>query len=105
MLSLLLATAATDSTMLPIDLMGDSGWSVVVDGVMGGKSMATLAKTSSSMTFKGEVSLDGGGFASIRKRFVAPVDLSSYSGIQIKYSMRDPAAATGEKTLYFLCPS
>jgi hypothetical protein len=93
-LSLLLVASATN---LPptLDLMGRSGWQVVVDGVMGGKSTASLVWNNSSLTFAGVVSLDGGGFASIRRRLATPVDLSEYTGILVTYTMRSPEAETG----------
>ena len=90
------ASAATPS--LPdIDLMGaPSSWRVVVDGVMGGRSSATLTPSGTgSMTFSGTISLVGGGFASIKRYLPAPVDLRSYAGVVVAYDLRAPTAATG----------
>jgi energy-converting hydrogenase Eha subunit A len=59
-----------------------SAWRVVVDGVMGGKSSGYLNFEDSqrTMSFDGNIDLDGGGFSSVRKPF-SLTNLSTYSGI------------------------
>lgn len=58
-------------------------WSVVNDGVMGGKSKSTIIRsTEDALLFKGELSLaNNGGFSSMIATF-KPIDLSAYTGIQ-----------------------
>lgn len=60
-------------------------WFVVLDGVMGGLSEGTVTKTSESIIFKGEISLENnGGFASYRSPY-GKYDLSSYKEVHIRY--------------------
>lgn len=104
-LLLLLLLPFAGSTSATLDLMGSpSSWYVVVDGVMGGKSAATLTPGVDGttgqpfMTFSGAVNFDGGGFASIRRYLSSPLDLRPYAGILVQYDMRDPSASTGGQT-------
>jgi monofunctional biosynthetic peptidoglycan transglycosylase len=73
-----------DTTVeLPIPLTGT--WTVVNDGVMGGRSMSTVQKGSSgTIVFAGEVSLENnGGFASARLP-IPESDLSAFGGLRLR---------------------
>lgn len=75
----------------------ERSWYVQVDGVMGGKSsgemefISTLPEDDSDneeidsianmMQFTGDISLDGGGFSSVRRR--DDLDMSDYAGIVV----------------------
>ena len=61
------------------------GWSVVNDGVMGGRSTSRVERTGhDTLRFSGRVSLENnGGFASTRTD-TGPVDLSSFRGAAIR---------------------
>ncbi len=60
-------------------------WFVVVDGVMGGRSTASISETKESIIFSGEISLENnGGFASYRSSY-GNYDLSNYTEVQIRY--------------------
>jgi hypothetical protein len=75
-----------------------TGWQVVVDGVMGGRSSAAIAEpvgAGGPFTFSGSIDLNGGGFASIRRTFSTPVDMRPYAGLVVRYDVRAPTAATG----------
>lgn len=64
---------------------GGQDWNVVNDGVMGGMSNSTAELTSSSLLFKGSISLENnGGFASIRSK-KSSIDLSEFTTVKIKY--------------------
>jgi len=79
----------SDDNVLQID--GESGWNeemwyVQVDGVMGGKSSGAMEFIETNfddgetlLKFTGEISLDGGGFSSVRRSI--SLDLSNYDGI------------------------
>jgi len=61
-------------------------WYVQVDGVMGGKSSGALEFSGDDegrpvMNFTGKISLDGGGFSSVRRRI--DLDLSDYAGVVV----------------------
>ena len=101
--ALLLPPPAAPAPAHPLDLMGPpSSWSVTVDGVMGGKSTATVTPDSDgkgpAMTFAGVVRVAGGGFASARRFLPQPVDLRPYAGIVVDYDVRAPTEATGGQT-------
>jgi transforming growth factor-beta-induced protein len=59
-----------------------SQWNVVLDGVMGGKSSGSVDVKDGKMVFAGSISLDGGGFSSVRKAISG--DLSTYAGIYLE---------------------
>lgn len=60
----------------------ENRWYVQVDGVMGGKSSGIMEFTSDdAMKFTGDISLDGGGFSSVRRQI--DLDLSEYAGVVI----------------------
>jgi len=67
-----------------------SQWRSQVDGVMGGKSSGFLQfeDSDTTMSFSGDISLDGGGFSNLRKDF-NPIDLSQYAGIVVGLETTD----------------
>lgn len=78
------AQEPADTTMqLPIPLTGN--WTVVNDGVMGGRSMSTVHESSSgTIVFAGDVSLENnGGFASVRLP-ISESDLSAFGGLRLQ---------------------
>merc|ERR1740130_1896490 len=90
-----------NDNVLRIDGNGNEGeswdedrWSVQVDGVMGGQSTGRLEFITSSsssddenngnnnvLKFTGDISLDGGGFSSVRRPI--SLDLNNYDGIVV----------------------
>jgi hypothetical protein len=61
------------------------GWSVINDGVMGGRSKGEAFFSTEGVVFEGEVSLENnGGFASFRGPY-ASYDLSAYDSVRITY--------------------
>jgi len=87
-LSILLLTSKVSSNLI---LDGSPTWQTnnwysQVDGVMGGLSSGELnfIDNNSILSFSGTISLDGGGFSSVRRRqFPVVVDLQQYSGIVV----------------------
>jgi hypothetical protein len=61
----------------------ENRWYVQVDGVMGGKSSGKIEFMSdnNAMKFTGDISLDGGGFSSVRRQI--DLDLSEYAGVVV----------------------
>ena len=60
-------------------------WRVVVDGVMGGLSTATLELTDESLILDGTVSLENnGGFASVRSPY-GDFALGAYTSVTVRY--------------------
>ena len=76
-------------------------WFVQVDGVMGGKSSGALDFTAGTaddvervMEFTGRISLDGGGFSSVRRRYVGDLlDLSDYAGVVVTLETQTSSTA------------
>ena len=65
----------------------DSSWFVLNDGVMGGRSGATVNYLEDSFVFKGVVSLENnGGFASIRSNF-STFKLGEFKTVEIRYKL------------------
>jgi monofunctional biosynthetic peptidoglycan transglycosylase len=64
---------------------GPGSWNTIDDTVMGGVSRSRMSMTPDATgVFSGELSLEnGGGFTSVRT-FVSDVDLSGYSGLEIR---------------------
>ena len=62
-----------------------NNWYTQVDGVMGGLSSGQLnfIDGNSILSFSGTISLDGGGFSSVRRRQFPIVNLQQYSGIVV----------------------
>jgi len=74
----------------------DTGqWRVQVDGVMGGKSSGNVQFLSNNkmMKFTGDISLDGGGFSSVRRR--VNLDLSGSAGVVVTLEADTRGAPTG----------
>jgi hypothetical protein len=61
-----------------------SAWALVLDGVMGGRSTGRASYQDNTMTFSGTISLNGGGFSSVR-RSLPTTDFSSYAGIVVEF--------------------
>jgi NADH dehydrogenase [ubiquinone] 1 alpha subcomplex assembly factor 1 len=58
---------------------------LLTDNVMGGLSKSEISYNSNSLLLKGDISLENfGGFSSIRSKF-SKIDLSSYTGVKIKF--------------------
>ena len=100
------AVASTSTTKTRIDGFehesGRDSWYVQVDGVMGGKSSGALDFTASgttddeqqNMKFTGTISLDGGGFSSIRRRYAGDLlDLSDYAGVVVTLETQASSAS------------
>lgn len=90
--SLLLATCSTSTQAKDSLLLEDFkqgvpklSWQAVNDGVMGGLSQGRpVMQKSSTMAFKGEISLENnGGFSSIRT-FGQAKDFSAYKGLELR---------------------
>jgi hypothetical protein len=83
LLGLLLMTSPglllTDFTSTSADL----GWYVVNDNVMGGRSVGGFQQEEGELIFTGRTNTNGGGFSSIRSQ-PAQLDLSNYTGIELK---------------------
>ena len=62
-----------------------AGWYVQNDGVMGGRSNGEL-KIDNGANFKGNINMNGGGFASFRRNFgfLGEKDMGSYSGLWVE---------------------
>jgi len=80
-------------------------WFVQVDGVMGGKSSGEMEffpsddtannNNNNAMRFTGDISLDGGGFSSVRRQI--DLDLSEYAGIVI--TLEADARSIGQEAI------
>lgn len=63
----------------------NKSWSIVNDGVMGGKSQSQVIEHENSLIFSGEISLkNNGGFASLQSP-KKEQDLSTFTHVAIKY--------------------
>ena len=75
---------AEDESMLLLDFAGDTGssWTIVNDGVMGGRSKGYSRISDGTLRFDGTLVTRGGGFTSVRtdKR----VDLSGFDGLEMR---------------------
>jgi hypothetical protein len=94
-LTLLTIVKGDDNNVLRIDGSVDDSnegwdvgrWYVLVDGVMGGQSTGGMEFISMSendnelLKFTGDISLDGGGFSSVRRQI--SLDLNNYDGIVV----------------------
>lgn len=74
-----------------------NSWSVINDGVMGGRSFGKVNYETNSMRFTGNISLDNnGGFSSLKSPF-GNFDLSAHKRVEIRYrSSEIPMALTME---------
>lgn len=94
-IALLVATTTCVTADLRLD-GGPTGWDqsrwyVQVDGVMGGRSTGDLTFTDSGtvLDFSGDISLIGGGFSSVRRRFSSALDLSDHAGVVVEVETHD----------------
>ena len=79
------SASADDERMLadfPASL-DDLPWTVVNDGVMGGRSRGSFRRVEDGILFTGSTNTNGGGFSSIRSRSRA-FDLGRYEGIRLR---------------------
>jgi len=59
-------------------------WTVIVDGVMGGRSTGTITYTENTLQFSGALSLENnGGFSQIRK-YTNSKDMSGYQTVEVR---------------------
>ena len=81
-------------------------WVLISDNIMGGISKASVKYTDNTVILQGDISLDNfGGFASLKTKFKA-IDLSSYSGIKIRYkAVNQRFAFTLEETQNWTRPN
>lgn len=86
-----ISTSSSGETRLIFDFRNPDApiseiWGAVDDVVMGGVSQSRIVSSSGSALFEGVVSTENsGGFASVRTRnFDPPLDLSDYSGIELR---------------------
>lgn len=74
-----------------------NSWYVQVDGVMGGKSSGNMEFLESNdggvLRFTGDISLDGGGFSSVRRRI--DLDLSDYAGVVVTMEASSSTSTNG----------
>ncbi len=77
-------TTATQEDLVIFDFGTDTEarWSVVNDGVMGGRSEGNGRVESGSLRFWGTLVTRGGGFTSVRSR--KKLDLSGYDGVALR---------------------
>lgn len=96
-----------DKVLLPPQrrlLDGGSGgwqqnaWSVVVDGVMGGRSTGNVNFAGGAMVFSGNINLNGGGFSSVQRSY--SIDLSSYAGLLLEFESSTYKAGTAPLGLH-----
>jgi hypothetical protein len=80
-----LAQEAEMTTIVNFSEPGTTSWTIVNDGVMGGRSDSDLTLTGEGTArFSGHVSLENnGGFASTRG-LLPPTDLSPYDGVTLR---------------------
>lgn len=69
-------------SLFEFDRAADLEWSVVNDGVMGGRSAGFVTVEAGSLRFTGTLVTQGGGFTSVRARRDA--DLSGMAGIELR---------------------
>ncbi|MEM1053993.1 MAG: CIA30 family protein [Bacteroidota bacterium] len=76
-------SATPDSSRVLFDF-GPNGsrWSVVNDGVMGGRSQGYVDVEDGTLRFTGTIVTQGGGFTSVRTRLLA--NLSAYDGVELR---------------------
>lgn len=69
-------------TLFEFDRDIDMDWSVVNDGVMGGRSSGFVAIEAGTLRFTGTLVTQGGGFTSVRAR--RAIDLSGMVGLEMR---------------------
>ena len=101
--------SAKETILIAFGDESPSYWSVVNDGVMGGLSSSIIRMSDEGhAVFEGNVSLENnGGFASVRTRASAAVDLSGFDGFTLRasgddklYSIRIKTVHNGRLTAY-----
>lgn len=99
LLMILFAFMGTTKEQTKIDFGSEktNSWSVINDGVMGGRSLGKVNYENNFMHFTGNISLENnGGFSSLKSPF-GNFDLSSYKRVEIRYrSSEIPMAFTME---------
>ncbi|HAY37111.1 MAG: CIA30 family protein [Rhodothermales bacterium] len=76
-------TALPDTTVLfQFDQMDEASWSIVNDGVMGGRSKGYAELDEGVLRFWGNLVTRGGGFTSIRA--FHSMDLGDYDGLELR---------------------
>ncbi|TVR16483.1 MAG: CIA30 family protein [Balneolaceae bacterium] len=102
-------TSNTQQVLIDFSNASAAAWQIVNDSVMGGISRSTLQMHKDGYAlFSGTVSLENnGGFASVRIRAQAPVDLSGFEGLSVHvlgdgktYSLRLRTVKNGRLTNY-----
>lgn len=110
---------STPPSLFEFDRDIDADWSVVNDGVMGGRSAGFVSIGAGALRFTGTLVTQGGGFTSVRAR--RAIDLSGMAGLELRVrgsgrqfevelddglrtygrsvSRRAPFASTGEWTV------
>lgn len=68
-------------TLFTFDTADDAQWTVVNDGVMGGRSSGFVAIEDGTLRFTGTIVTQGGGFTSLRASRV--VNLTGHAGIEL----------------------
>jgi len=71
-----------DFTLFSFDQASEPAWTVVNDGVMGGRSAGFVAVEGGTLRFTGTLVTQGGGFTSVRARRV--VDLTGLKGLELR---------------------
>jgi len=69
-------------TLFTFDNAAESEWSVVNDGVMGGRSSGFVAVSNGALRFTGSLVTQGGGFTLTRARCV--VNLTGQAGLELR---------------------
>ena len=70
------------TTLFTFDRTDEAEWSVVNDGVMGGRSSGFVAIEAGTLRFTGTLVTQGGGFTSVRAR--RAVDLTGEDGLELR---------------------
>ncbi len=94
-----------------IDLLADAAaWRIANDGVMGGVSTSGVSRAGDALRFAGEVRLENsGGFASMRRPFVADGDAAGFAvqargdgnRYRLRVYTRDPATGSENWFAYY----
>ena len=69
-------------TLFSFDRADEAEWTVVNDGVMGGRSAGFVTVENGTLRFTGTLVTRGGGFTLVRAR--RQVDLTSYAGVELR---------------------
>jgi hypothetical protein len=69
-------------TLFAFDRADEADWTVVNDGVMGGRSAGFVTVEDGALRFTGTLVTQGGGFTSLRARRV--IDLTGHVGLELR---------------------